>query len=269
MRADDDAPDQLQVADVVIGGAVAVPAPAVAVEAAAPALAPVAQWQGGAAGLEARLAPLRAQLAPLLTAELSFAGRVCEWSDEQRRAAISAGKKWLKDYTQRMAGNPVANRGVVQFVNGPAAGLENVVNAGDFVETALADVIRDVLTDDQKATYDAELAKRGRFRMEAVITNMVARLDDKLDLSATQRRKIAHTLEARWRENWAPAPEAFMHMGDYVPAIPDEYVTPHLSVEQRALWNGLQKVHFQGAGVAQAIFPRGVVIDDVDLNEVE
>src|SRR5262245_7207107 len=84
--------------DIVVGDVVAVPAPAVEAPVAvddgrgstpeAPAVNP------GDANpeFEARLAPFKAMLEPLLKSELSFANRICHWSDEQRKEAIVAGK---------------------------------------------------------------------------------------------------------------------------------------------------------------------------------
>jgi hypothetical protein len=236
---------------------------AVDVAAAAPMPAPAAA--AGDADEDARLAPIRAQYEPLLKSELSFANRICGWSDEQRRAAIKEGVAWLTEFARKQVAdqNPV-RAGMLAFVGlaRPRAPADPAADA----EQQIAELIAKQLTTEQQALYKTEHDKRQAFRKQTVIDNLIAKLDEKLDFTAQQRRKLSATLEARWSEDWAPQLEIFVHMGEYVPQIPDEYVIPHLTAEQKKLWNGLQKVSFgRGVNFGQDLFPGGV--DDIDLSE--
>jgi hypothetical protein len=242
---------------------------AVAVEAQALvldfAVAPAPMPAEGEVDEEARLAPLRTQYTPLVQRELTFAGRVCEWTDEQRDKAVAAGRTWLEAYIRTQAGQQQANQGMMIFMNGGG----QLAMAGDAVSTAedeLIAAIRETLDADQQAAYDAELKERRAYRKQTVIENLVAQLDDRLNLTAQQREKLARSLHVRWDESWAPPLEIFVRMSEYVPVMPDEAITPHLTPEQRQLWAGLQKVSF-GGGVnfGQELFPAGVGFDEFDL----
>lgn len=239
----------------------------VAVDVAIAAQFPAPAAAAGDADEDARLAPLRAQYEPLLKSELSFANRICGWSDEQRRGAIKDGVAWLTEFArQQLADENPVRAGLLAFV-----GLARPRQPADPTTDAqqqVAELIVKHLTDEQKALYQAEHDKREAFRKRAVIENLLAKLDERLDLTAEQRRKLSKTLEARWSEDWAPELEVFVHMGEYVPQIPNEYVLPHLTAEQMKLWNGLQKVSFgRGVNFGQNLFPGGV--DDIDLSEAK
>jgi hypothetical protein len=255
LHADEDAQAVQQQAVVAVDVAIAAPFPA-----------PVAA--GGDADEDARLAPIRAQYEPLLKSELSFANRICGWSDEQRRAAIKEGVAWLTEFARKQIAdqNPV-RAGMLAFV-GLGRPKRVAADPAAEAEQQIAELIARQLTDEQRASYKAEHDKREAFRKQAVIDNLIAKLDEKLDLTAQQRRKLSTTLEARWNEDWAPQLEIFVHMGEYVPQIPDEYVIPHLTAEQKKLWNGLQKVSFgRGVNFGQDLFPGGV--GDIDLSEAQ
>jgi hypothetical protein len=253
-RADDDAALAQEAAAVTV--AIDVAFPAAAVEA-----------PGGEVDEDARLAPIRAQYEPLLKSGLSFANRVCGFSDEQRQQAIAAGVKWLDEFARgQVAGNQNQRGGLLVFwaAAQPQRPADPVVAA----ESQIADVVRSVLTDDQKREYESQLAQRAAFGRQAIIDNLIAKMDEHMDLSVEQREKLTKTLLARWDENWAPPLETFVQMSQYMPAIPDEFVTPHLSDEQKRIWSGLQKVSFgrENFGMMD-VFGGGAVIDDIILKD--
>lgn len=231
--------------------------PAIQLEAAA----------GGELDEDAQLAPLRAQYGPLLKAELSFANRVCEFSNEQRRQAIAAGVKWLTEFARaQLVGNQIQRGGLFAFFGAqPQRPADPVVTA----ESQIADIVRSVLTDEQKQQYESQLAQRSSFQRQAVIDNVIAKMDEHMDLSVEQRAKLTKTLLARWDENWAPPLDSFVHMGEYMPSIPDEYVAPHLSDEQKQIWNGLQKISFGRENFENMDVFGGVGLDDIDLTDVD
>lgn len=245
---------------------------AVPVEVFIGAAAPAIQIEAAAAvGVEvdedAQLAPLRAQYEPLLRAELSFANRVCKFSDEQRRQAIAAGVRWLEEFArQQVNGNKNQQGGL--FVLWAVGVRQQPADPAEAAESQLMQLVESVLTDQQKGEYESQLAHRTAFARQAIIDSMIAKMDETMDLSVEQRATLTKTLLARWDENWAPPVEAFIHMNEYVPSIPDEYVTPHLTEEQKKIWNGLQKVSFGRHNFGFNQFFNDAGIDDIDLKDL-
>jgi hypothetical protein len=214
---------------------------------------------------EARLAPFRAQYLPLVRRELTFANRVCDWTDEQRQAAVEAGRTWLEAYIRTQVGHQQVNQGMMIFMNGGGR-MAVQQNAGAAAEDELVAAIRETLDAQQQELYDAELKERRAYRKQTVIDNLVAQFDERLNLTAQQREKLARSLHVRWDEGWAPPLEIFVRMSEYVPVVPDEAITPHLTPDQRKLWAGLQKVSFAGGvNFGQELFPADVGFDEFDL----
>ena len=72
-----------------------------------------------------------------------------------------------------------------------------------------------------------------------------------------------------WAESWAPQLGQFVEMAQYLPSIPEELVTPHLSAEQKVVYRGIDKVSIGGMrNQFQQMFPgMGQPIGDVDMGE--
>jgi hypothetical protein len=214
-----------------------------------------------------RLAALRNQYQPLLKVELSFANRVCQWTAEQRKTAIEAANAWLREFARDNAKNQQAFQGgfVVFAGNGPFGG---VAAAPDPPEKGLREKLRDAMTEEQKAKYEAEKAKRENFQAEAQIDSVIAIMDQRLNLSPDQRRALQRSLRKNWKQDWAPPLQMFIQMSEYMPAVPDEFVVPHLTPEQRVQWQGMQKLSARGIVFGGGAFGNpSQTIDDIDLNE--
>jgi len=213
-----------------------------------------------------QLEPFLAQFRPVLRTELSLANRVCKFTDEQRTAAIAAGKAWLHDFVRDYVKNQgQAAQGVVFL-----GGMRRNANADPrrSIEEGVAAAVKKIVTAEQYAAYEAELAHRRDFYKQAAVENLVAMIDQRLLLSAKQRKAIAKSLTSNWDDVWAPQIESLTHMGNYLPAIPDERVTPHLSDQQITLWQGIQKVSFGHHFAANVQWiDGGQIIDDIDLDE--
>jgi hypothetical protein len=214
---------------------------------------------------DARLAPFRTQYLPLVRRELTFANRVCDWTDEQRQTAVEAGRTWLEAFIRTQVGHQQVNQGMMIFMNGGGR-MAVQQNAAAAAEVELVAAIRETLDAQQQEIYDAELKERRAYRKQTVIDNLVAQLDERLNLTAQQREQLGRSLHVRWDEAWAPPLEIFVRMSEYVPVVPDEAITPHLTPEQRQLWAGLQKVSFAGGvNFGQELFPADVGFDEFDL----
>ena len=216
---------------------------------------------------EAELAPFLAQFQPLLKMELSFANRVCELTDEQRTAAIADSKDWLtgfvRDYVkkQRQPQNDGGWMLVGQRMQRPAD-----ANPRSSIEEGVAVSVKKHLKPEQAAQYDAELAKRREFHQQAAAENLIAAIDEKLFLSADQRQKISDELTEHWDESWGVQLDNLVHMGNYLPQVPDKHVVQHLNADQRKVWNGIQKVHFGPAFGNEQNWIGGQAIDDINLD---
>lgn len=213
-----------------------------------------------------QLVAIRQQFEPLMKTELSFANRVCQWTDAERIAAIAAAKSWQRDFAREFLKNGgQRNRGMMIV-----AGNQVVQrgNQGPQPEKSLADALQSKMTDEQRAAYEAERTKRDAFRAGATIDNLVAKMDQKLELTPQQRRQIRESLREDWSEDWAPPLELFVQMAEYSPAFPDEKIVQFLTPEQRALWQRVRKLQVQGGFFGGNMFGNEVPpINDVDLNE--
>jgi hypothetical protein len=232
----------------------------------APAINPAAAADAAQDDEDPQLVAIRQQFEPLMKTELSFANRVCQWTDAERIAAIAAAKSWQRDFAREFLKNGgQRNRGMMLV-----AGNRVVQRAvqGTQPEKSLADALRSEMTDEQRSAYDAERTKRDAFRADATIDNIVAKMDQKLELTPKQRRQIRDALREDWDEDWAPPLELFVQMGEYSPAFPDERVLAFLTNEQRGLWQRVQKIQIQGAFNGLNMFGNEVPpINDVNLDE--
>jgi hypothetical protein len=217
-----------------------------------------------------QVAAIRSQFEPMLKAELSFANRVCRWSDEQRVKAIAAARAWLQEFAREYAkNNGRAQAQMMVFVAGNGGGgFAAGGNQDESVEKKVARAVCESMTDEQRTAYAAEAEKRHEFRKQAAIENLVAQLDQRLELTSTQREKLTESLSSRWKDDWAPPLEIFVQMANYIPAVPDEAVLPHLTAEQKALWQTVQRISVRGVQFGGGVFGGGnEMIDDIDLNE--
>jgi hypothetical protein len=262
------AQDAIVVGDVVVAEAVVDLAQVdIAFPAApAPAINPAAAADASQDDEDPQLVAIRQQFEPLMKTELSFANRVCQWTDAERIAAIVDARTWQRDFAREFIKNGgQRNRGMMLV-----AGNRVVQRAvqGTQPEKSLADALQSKMTDEQRTAYDAERTKRDVFRADATIDNIVAKMDQKLELTPKQRRQIRDALRKDWDEDWAPPLELFVQMAEYSPAFPDERVLAFLTIEQRALWQRVQKIQIQGAFFGRNMFGHEVPpINDVNLDE--
>jgi hypothetical protein len=179
-----------------------------------------------------QIAQVATELRPILVAELDLIRETCKLNKEQRSAIKAAGEAGLKELAKKYV--EAQQTGSGQFSPRKA------------IHKKMLDALQKTLAAEQLSDYTAELSRREAHRKRVVILNMVAQLDHKLYLTAEQRDKIAASLESKWRAKWLRWPTATGHQFDqqYVPAIPDKLVTPHLSKLQSKIWDHLPKLDF-------------------------
>ncbi len=217
-------------------------------------------------GDDAHLAAIRTQFQPLLASELSFANRVCQWTAEERVAAIAAAHEWLDGFAAEYAKNNGArNRGFMIMAGNVA--MPQGGNQLD-AEHKLAVALQSTMNDEKRAIYVAECTKREDFRRDATIENIVSQMDQRLGLNAEQRRSIAGSLREKWSNDWSPPLELFVQMSEYAPAFPDELVTEFLSPTQALQWQRVQRISARGVNFGGGMLGGNVQpINDIDLNE--
>lgn len=197
---------------------------------------------------EQQLQNARNLLQPLLESELSFASRASAFTDEQRKDVIHAGKKLLEqlaqDYVDKQGQPNRRNRvvfgGIVQrgaiVVGGQSIDFEQEI------EDSIVALLGDIVTDEQLAAFQSELEQRREFQQQVVIDALVMKLEEALYLNDEQRKKITASLAEKWDAAWAPNLMVLEQYTNYLPALPDEVVVPHLTESQKTRWNAMMKI---------------------------
>jgi hypothetical protein len=229
------------------------------------AVDPAAAVQAGDPEDNPQFEAIRVQYEPRVKVELSLANRVAKWNEQERDAAITAAVKFLRGFAGEMLNkNPNVNQGMMLFIGPPPAGFDD---PSVELENKLAAAVEATMPKETREAYREERTKRNDFRVHAAIENIVAQMDEKLDLAPEQRRAIIASLRENWKPEWTPPLQLFVQMSQYTPSVPDEHVMPHLTEEQRVVWQGVQKISARGTDAGlNAVFGGNVMpIDDIDL----
>src|SRR5690606_6922372 len=95
----------------------------------------------------------------------------------------------------------------------------------------IAAALEGALSEEQRQTYRAERKEREEYFRDVAIDNYLAKLDQRIVLSAEQAANIRAELQQRWNSSWAPPLHAFVQLSNYLPDVPAAYVAPHLGPE--------------------------------------
>jgi hypothetical protein len=176
---------------------------------------------------DARLQQYVQLLQPTMWRELDFVRQVCDLTPEQRPKVKSAADAAVKEAAKAMLK--------------PQRQPQQVF-AAKLVREGLNEALKKTLSAEQLEKFTAEETSREAAMKKAAIQGVVSQIDGALFLSKEQREKITAALDASWQPEWEHW--LFMHQfdGQYLPQVPDQPVVPHLSAEQRVVWQGLQKV---------------------------
>lgn len=112
------------------------------------------------------------------------------------------------------------------------------------VRKLVGDGLRELAGEEQYQRYQQASASRDAFRRDAHIRVVVALLDQPLALSDTQREKLRGLLDENWESADLFPAENYLLNAEYYPTLPPEVINQVLTVEQRTVWNALQKVSF-------------------------
>jgi hypothetical protein len=100
--------------------------------------------------------------------------------------------------------------------------------------------VRTTLTTEQAAAYEKELDHRAAAAKQAVLSNLVDRIDRLLFLSPEQRDKLGKMLADNWKDSWNQT-QIIMYRADYFPKMPDDEIVPILTDTQKVIWGGVRK----------------------------
>jgi hypothetical protein len=175
------------------------------------------------------------QFKPMLWTELNFIRQTCDLTPEQRPKVKAAGDAALEDAVRKMAelqGRRNAGRAVQQ------------PEPRKMIRAALKQALQETLPPEAMQKFADELNLRAERRKQAAILGALSRLDSAMCLTAEQREAIEASIASGWKEQWEQWLVLAIYGDQYFPVIPDALVVAHLNTDQKAVWNGLQKVDF-------------------------
>jgi hypothetical protein len=127
------------------------------------------------------------------------------------------------------------------------------------IAESLAKSVRRTLSPEQAARYRKELDLRTEAQKQALVPNLVAKVDDVLFLTAEQRTKLAKVLEEHWNDAMNQ-PQLFLGRNIDFPPMPDAEILPLLTEAQKTVWRGVAKEEgFLGYGIG---IIRGIELGD-------
>jgi hypothetical protein len=108
------------------------------------------------------------------------------------------------------------------------------------VHDAASAVAKAHLSPEQWARYRDQVEKRTAHRKQVAMRGMLARLEQKLRLTAEQRDKLGESLSAHWDPGWDNA-VVLIGTSTNLPDIPDPVILPFLTETQKAAWKAIEK----------------------------
>jgi hypothetical protein len=196
------------------------------------------------------------QFQQVVKGELLFIRTICRPTKEQHQRIAATGDQAVKETVKAFA--DVQKK----MMRGMVAGQQSTYpDPRKLIGDALAKSVKATLSAEQAARYQDELDKRAANRKRVAVSNLVARLDHDLVLTAEQRDKLATALAAQWNDAWGQL-ELFQYGDQFTPNIPDNLVLPLLTETQKGVWRGgnrNQNVFWGWAGLG---FMHGVQFDD-------
>lgn len=173
--------------------------------------------------------------------EKAFLVRACQLTDAQKDEVEKLDESW-KEALRQQDKAPRAEVARVFFQGLIAANERNAPETPDHkFRTSLRAKFAELLTDEQRKTYQEELAARDEFRQRADAECLVEFLDKALGLTPEQREPLARRL-AKWPGKDDLYIQYFFNANGMLPSIPDNLLSPHLSPKQMAIYRNARKV---------------------------
>jgi hypothetical protein len=186
--------------------------------------------------LRAMEAEYRPQFQQMLYTELAFLRRACKPDEKQFLEVAKASKAGLlAPLHEYVAAISMPRMGPGMQNNDPRASLQKL----------LVPLAESKLGAEKARLYRQECDKRTESRKHAVVSSLVAALDERLVLTAAQRDKLVLSLTPKYDNSWDQYCEMFAYNGQYLPAIPEQSILPVLDEKQKHVWQEISKLNGQ------------------------
>lgn len=174
-------------------------------------------------------------LQPMLRAELELVRRTCgSLVPEARRQVLAAGRAEVKEIAATLA---------TRQMNGQMGRLD----ARQQLRDAVRDALKPHAAASELAAYDREETLRDERRAHVARVQIIAKVDDELELTDVQRKAIEEHLVRSWNAEWIRELDDTGNMINNRRLAPDYAevaIVPHLDAGQRDEW----KAWCQAAG---------------------
>jgi len=196
-------------------------------------------------------------LQPLVRTELEMVRLTCGGLPQESRRKILAATE--------QAATVVAGEWVARQGRDAARPLDVRARLHELITAAVEKHVEA----DRYAAYRREQEARDGRRAVVARTRIVAKLDDQLELSASQREAILAELATRWKTSWLREldDQGGAVINGYRPA-PDyaaECIEPHLDARQREEW----RAWMRSAGSRQVQFGNRIRFDGQGLQQAD
>lgn len=161
------------------------------------------------------------QVKGLFQNELELVEAICKPNREQSQKLLDVAESQWRIKTRREM-----SKRLQQHVYG-------AVDFDGLVERTIQQWVSEILTAEQSAAYDAELADRMEFRKNALITQILVWLQSKLQLSAEQQDQVEEVLRAKWKDRWFRSIEATFDNETLLPELNRSWLDSILTDAQR------------------------------------
>ncbi len=172
--------------------------------------------------------------------------RVCKPSEDQLKQLNQFDAKWVAKEAKLVKGNGERNvmGGFLRVFAGGMPQQENPNSRATKISALHRKEVAKILTAEQNAAFEKAVKERDEFRIRANAECVVAMLDERLFLSAEQRKQLTEKLMA-WRNIAHLEVHFYFQNQIYLPTLPSD-IAKVLNASQRAVYGNIQQVDFQG-----------------------
>jgi hypothetical protein len=171
---------------------------------------------------------IKPQMRHLLKGETHFLEKICQPTEEQKKGLKAVGEKVSADFIKQFA---KTQKQLMRGIN--ANNPPKYPEPHKMITEAFSAYAKEHFSADQLKKYQDECDKRRDQTRRMTISNLVAKLDKELILTADQREKIAADLSADWKDTWAQQLQIFISNDHLFPKLPTNRITNHLTVDQK------------------------------------
>ncbi len=203
----------------------------------------------------------REQITKLFKVELAYVRRVCELTPKQTEEVAAAAVGSIDSVMKHFGRN---NRRRARRAAPVVGGQALTGDVRSLVVAEVGKIVREHLQSKQVTRYAVELAKRDEHFRRSTVQLFVARIDEKLCLTAEQRQELFQTLLDDWRDQYGMTVEILLQNHEYVPQVSSGPLMEILDDYQKKIWPTLRKLGPQRHG-AFGMGGNAQLADDFDL----